>query len=281
MTTDLVTNPHADGEALHIRVLGCAGAIAKGHRTTSFLVNGTVLVDAGTGVGDLTLAEMARIDHVLLTHTHLDHIVALPLMLDAAAARRHSPVQVHALPATIAALRQHVFNGIIWPDFTTLPSPEQPFVLFQPFDVGQMLSLATLHVEVLPASHTVPAVGFALASQATGAPHWVFSGDTGYHPAFWQRINRLHVGMLVIETAFSNREAPLAAVSQHLCPNSLAQCLALMAPQAAYPIFITHAKPAEASLVMTEIRQLNVARHAAGLSPLTLDGLVSGQVLSV
>jgi ribonuclease BN (tRNA processing enzyme) len=109
----------------------------------------------------------------------------------------------------------------------------------------------------------------------------VFSGDTGYHPAFWQRINQLNVGMLVIETAFSNREASLAAVSKHLCPQSLAQCLALMAPHAAYPVFITHAKPAEASLVMTEIRQFNAARHAAGLAPLTIDDLVAGQTLSV
>lgn len=267
--------------ALTVRVLGCAGAIAKGHRTTSFLVNGTVLVDAGTGVGDLTLNEMARIDHVLLSHVHLDHIVALPLMLDAAAAKRHSPVTVHALPATVLALQQHVFNGVIWPDFTALPSAEQPFMVFQPFEEGQQLSLSGLHVEVLPAAHTVPAVGFALALQPQGAPHWVFSGDTGYNPAFWQRINQLHVGMLVIETAFSDREAALAAVSQHLCPQTLAQCLALMAPHASYPVFITHAKPAEAALVMTEIRQFNMARHASNLAPLAIDGLVAGQTLTV
>ncbi|MBY0467279.1 MAG: 3',5'-cyclic-nucleotide phosphodiesterase, partial [Burkholderiales bacterium] len=199
----------------------------------------------------------------------------------AAAARRHSPVTVHALPATISALQQHVFNGVIWPDFTVLPSAEQPFMVFQPFEVGQQLPLGGLHVEVLPAAHTVPAVGFALARHANGAPHWVFSGDTGYNPSFWHRINQLHVGMLVIETAFSNREAPLAAVSQHLCPQSLAQCLALISPHAAYPVFITHAKPAEASLVMAEIGQFNAARHAASLVPLTIDGLVGGQILNV
>ena len=86
--------------------------------------------------------------------------------------------------------------------------------------------------------------------------------------------------MLVIETAFSDREASLAAVSQHLCPQSLAQCLALMDPQAAYPVYITHAKPAEVTRVMTEIRQLNGSRHASGLAPLTIDGLVSGQLLN-
>lgn len=267
--------------ALSVRVLGCAGAIARGHRTTSFLVNGTVLVDAGTGVGDLTLEEMACIDHVLITHAHLDHIAALPLMLDSAAALRDSPVTAHALPETIAALRQHIFNGLIWPDFTRLPSAEHPFLVFQPYAVGQELQLGGIHVEVLPASHTVPAVGLALASHANGASHWVFSGDTDFHPPFWHRVNQLKVGMLVIETAFSDREAPLAAVSQHLCPQTLEQCLALMASSTRYPVRITHAKPAESDLVMAEIGRYNLQRQSSGLAALDIEGLVTGQLLHV
>ena len=47
---------------MHIRVLGCSGAIGKDCRTTSFLLDDNVLVDAGTGVGDLTLDELRRID---------------------------------------------------------------------------------------------------------------------------------------------------------------------------------------------------------------------------
>ena len=90
---------------MKVRVLGCSGAIARDCRTTSFLVNHNILIDAGTGVGDLTLEEMRQIDHVFLTHSHLDHIAALPLMLDAVSSLRSQPVQVHAPAATIAALR--------------------------------------------------------------------------------------------------------------------------------------------------------------------------------
>ncbi|RYF65884.1 MAG: MBL fold metallo-hydrolase, partial [Comamonadaceae bacterium] len=81
---------------MQVRVLGCSGAIAKGCRTTSFLVDGDLLVDAGTGVGELTLDEMSAIDDVVLTHSHLDHIASLPLLLDAVAARRTTPLRVHA-----------------------------------------------------------------------------------------------------------------------------------------------------------------------------------------
>ena len=90
---------------MKVRVLGCSGAIAKDCRTTSFLIDGDILIDAGTGVGDLTLDEMRGIDHVFLTHSHLDHVAALPLMVDAVAARRHQPLKIHALAGTIAALR--------------------------------------------------------------------------------------------------------------------------------------------------------------------------------
>ena len=137
---------------MKVRVLGCSGAIAQGCRTTSFLIEGRVLIDAGTGVGDLTLEEMRQIDHV----------AALPLMLDAVSSLRSTPVQVHALPATIAALQAHVFNNVIWPDFSRIPSAAAPFLIFKELETAQMLRLAGLDIEVLPAIHTVPAVGYAV-----------------------------------------------------------------------------------------------------------------------
>ncbi|HEY9223692.1 MAG TPA: 3',5'-cyclic-nucleotide phosphodiesterase, partial [Variovorax sp.] len=193
---------------MQVRVLGCSGAIARDCRTTSFLVDDDLLVDAGTGVGDLTLEQMAGIDDVLLTHSHLDHIAALPLMIDAIASRRAQPLRVHALRATIEALRAHVFNNVIWPDFASIPSREAPFVSFHDIAIGQTLQLGARRpkaIEVLPAVHTVPACGFAVRCANGQGPHWVFSGDTERNPPFWDRVNALDVAMLVIETAFSDR----------------------------------------------------------------------------
>ncbi len=263
---------------MKIRVLGCSGTIAAGCKTTSFLLEHNCLVDAGTGVGDLSLDDMAQVDHVLLTHAHLDHVAALPLMLDAVAARRTRPVQVHALRSTISSLQQHIFNNVIWPDFSRLPSPDHPYLVFQPFAVGDVLSVADKRVEVLPAVHTVPAVGFAVTGEAASGA-WVFSGDTGHNPAFWQRLNELDVGMLVIETAFSERECRLAHLSQHLCPSTLAAQLAMMSPSAQYPIHITHTKPAETALIMSQIDDMHAQRQQQGLPPLSIAWLQAGQEL--
>ena len=264
-----------------IRVLGCSGSIAAGSRTTSFLVDDDVLVDAGTGVGDLTLDELARIDHILVTHSHLDHVLAIGLLADCVtrlrAAAHRPPIAVHALPETIAALRQHVFNGVIWPDFTRLPSADAPVLAFRPFEVGQVLQVGRRRVEVLPASHTVPAVGFAVHGDdgpdhaAPSAGAWVFTGDTGPNPALWERLATLPVAALVIETAFSDDEHVLAGISRHLNPRRLQRELEQLA--GSVDVWITHIKPGEVDAVMTEIAAQG-SRHRVG-------ALVTGQRMTV
>lgn len=246
---------------MKIKVLGCSGAIAQGARTTSFLVGSTLLVDAGTGVGDLSLQDMAAIDHVLLTHSHLDHFAALPLMLDTVGSLRNSPLLVYALPETIEALRTHIFNDVIWPDFSVIPSPAHPFMRFVPLTDGQVLDIGGHHVEVLPAAHSVPAVGYAVA---TPVGNWVFTGDTERNPAFWERVNRMDVAMLVIETAFSEKESSLAQRSSHLCPSTLSEELAQLEINDArnFPVGITHTKPAETELIRAEVQSLGLdTRH--------------------
>ncbi len=262
---------------MKVRILGCSGTLAKGCRTTSFLLGERILVDAGTGVGELTLEEMQRVDHVFLTHSHLDHIAALPLLLDAVGAHRARPLQVHALPATLDALRTHVFNGVIWPDFTRIPTPQAPFVRLLPLGVGDVFVVAGTPLEVLPARHSVPAVGYAARGQRGW---WIYSGDTeGQEPAFWRRVNTLRqspggVAALCIETAFSNAEAELARKSQHLSPATLARELTALPPGVDLPIYITHAKPQQSGLIMREVQALE---HGA----LRLIDLQAVDVLSV
>ena len=263
---------------MKVRVLGCSGAIAKDCRTTSFLLDADMLIDAGTGVGDLTLDEMRSIDHVFLTHSHLDHVAALPLMVDAIAAQRKTPLQIHALAGTIAALKAHVFNNVIWPDFSVIPSSSTPFIQFNEISCGQVSHINGKAVEALPAVHTVPAVGYAVSS---GGPCWVFTGDTERNAAFWQRFNQLDVAMLVIETAFSNREKELARRSLHLSPVALSDELACIANPKPFPIYITHTKPSETELIMAEIADFDGKLPTNGGPAHDIRWLSAGQLFTV
>jgi ribonuclease BN (tRNA processing enzyme) len=264
---------------MKVRVLGCSGSIAAGDRTTSFLVDDDVLVDAGTGVGDLTLDELAAVDHILVTHSHLDHVLGIGLLADSVARRRLSrssptrrgPIRVHALRETLDSLRQHIFNGVIWPDFTRIPTPDHPLIKFEPFAVGHTLTLAGRKVEVLPAEHTVPAVGFAITPEGGGSGAWVFTGDTGPNPALWRRLTGLKIAHLVIETAFSDDEQQLARISSHLCPTTLARELAQLDGEV--QVHITHIKPGEVDAVMQQIESQTMRHHATALH--------SGQVFTL
>lgn len=238
---------------MRLRILGCSGGIGGRHlRTTSMLLDHDVLIDAGTGVLDLSIAELAAIDHVFLTHTHLDHIAALPLMVDTVGEMRTRPLTVHASEASLTILRNHVFNWSVWPDFSEIPNADKPFLQFQAFEPGEVRDLGQgRRISPLPADHTVPAVGYLLES---GEGSLAFSGDTGNCDALWQVLNaRADLKALIIECAFSNRERRLAELSKHLCPSSLGAELQKFAHADHCDIYITHLKPGQIELTMEEI----------------------------
>jgi ribonuclease BN (tRNA processing enzyme) len=242
---------------MQLRVLGCSGGIGGRHlRTTSFLVDHDVLIDAGSGVGDLSLPELSRIDHIFVTHSHLDHVTSIPFLVDTVGGMRSAPVTVYATGPTIEILRNHLFNWAIWPDFTEIPTAEAPFLRYREIELGRTIAVGHRRFTPLPAVHTVPAVGFHLES---GSGSLVFSGDTGPNDELWSIVNRIpDLKVLIVETAFSNKERQLAEVSKHLCPSMLAEELAKLDldPE----VWITHLKPGEIELTMQEIEEC-AGRH--------------------
>jgi len=241
---------------MRLRVLGCSGSIGgQNNRTTSFLLDQDVLIDAGTGVGELSLAELTSIDHIFITHSHLDHVDSIAFIIDSVGGLRPNPVKVYATGPTIAVLKRHLFNGDIWPDFSVIPSPEEPFMRFQEIAVGRVITLGGRRITVLPARHTVPAVGYHLDS---GRSSLVFTGDTGPNDALWEVVNRIeNLKFLIIETAFSDKDRRLAELALHLCPAMLGEELAKLERPAA--VYITHLKPSEIELTMQEIEELSVS----------------------
>jgi ribonuclease BN (tRNA processing enzyme) len=234
-----------------MRVLGCSGGIGGNLRTTSMLLDQDVLIDAGTGVGDLTLSELQLIDHVFLTHSHLDHLAMLPFLADTVGGMRSQPITVHATAETLQIIRDHIFNWKIWPDFSTIPSVDKPFLRFAPVTPGQAVDLNGRRITPITVNHTVPAVGYVLDS---GAAALLFTGDTGACDELWAEVNRIeNLRYVIIETAFSNGEKDLAIASKHLWPDKLAEELAKLKRQAR--IFITHLKPGEGALTMAEVEE--------------------------
>ena len=234
-----------------VRVLGCSGGIGGNLRTTSMLVDHDILVDAGTGVGDLHMGELQQIDHVFLTHCHLDHVAMLPFLVDTVGGLRHRPIVVHATAETLQILREHLFNWKLWPDFSCIPDTDNPMLRFSEVRLGETVEVEGRFFTPLPANHTVPAVGYRMDS---GKGSLVFTGDTTECQALWDEVNRIdNLRYLVIETAFHNGETAIARASRHLWPAKLAEELGKLTRPAR--IYITHLKPGEGAITMAEIEE--------------------------
>jgi ribonuclease BN (tRNA processing enzyme) len=235
---------------MQLRILGCSGGIGGDRRTTSMLIDEDILIDCGTGVGNLSVEEMRKLRHVFLTHTHLDHIATLPLLVDTLFNDLHDrPLVIHALEESMEIIKQHIFNWQIWPDFFELPDKSRPSIEFQAMSAGEIRELQGRTIEMIPVNHSVPGVGYRIQND-TGS--FAFSGDTTTNDSLWEVLNRHdELDMLVIECAFSNSEKQLSDLAGHYCPETL---IADMSKLRHRPrVFITHLKPGEEDQTFQEI----------------------------
>jgi len=227
-----------------LEILGCSGGIGKGLKTTTFLLDKTLLIDAGTGVERMTMEQMLQIRTVVISHAHLDHIAGLPLMLATIYDQHRHPLDVYALPEVIEALRQHIFNWTIWPDYTQLPE-DRPILRLHPLTNGQQLETDYHQLTLIPATHPTPTTGFLVSD---GNARFVFTGDTGCNDALWPLLNQSPPDLIIIDVSFTDDLQELARLSGHLTPSQAAQQLQQLDTPCA--VRITHLKPGfEAEIV--------------------------------
>lgn len=237
---------------MKVRVLGCSGGIGKGVATTSFLIDDDILIDAGTGVGQLTLAEMRRIRTIFISHSHLDHIASVPLLADTLFdSLIGQPLQVYAQRSVIKVLREHIFNWSIWPDFTELPHKTNAVLKLNAMKPGEVLEVAGRKIEMITVNHAVPGVGYRVESAGKA---FAFSGDTTSNENLWVSLNKhKRLDLLFIETAFADEDIELARVAFHYCPELLAKDLPKLKHKA--KVCISHLKPGEEKLIMKQCRE--------------------------
>jgi ribonuclease BN (tRNA processing enzyme) len=241
---------------VRVRVLGAHGGSSPSHRQTSFLVNETVCVDAGAVTDALSLDEQALVRAVLVTHAHMDHVASLPFLVENVFGRHASPLEIVAPEEIIAALRKHLFNDALWPDFSRLPNDVMPAVTFRVIPTGVPFEVAGLVATAIPVCHVVPTCGYILEDHGTSV---VFSGDTGPTDELW-RVARARgdVKGLFVECSFPNDLQQLADVSKHLTPTTLRREMEKLPPRA--PVYLYHMKPPTIARLRDDVAALGDAR---------------------
>lgn len=242
---------------MKIKVLGAFGGEGQGRRPSAFLVNDRVLIDAGSVPAALTVEEQLRIEHVLISHAHLDHVVGLAFLTDTLAGAPPSrPVIAASIEPVVGAVREHAFGGSLWPDFTQIPSPEAPILRFRTLAEEAEQRVGELWVAPIPVDHTVPATGFIVHDGETG---FLYTGDTGPTERIWQAARELGgLRAVIVETAFPDRMDALARASKHLTPALLRKELDKIPPH--LPLWIFHIKPQFVEETAEELDRIDPAR---------------------
>jgi ribonuclease BN (tRNA processing enzyme) len=237
---------------MKLRVLGCYGGNTPGRGMTSFLVNDSLALDAGWVSGALSLKEQVKVKDVVISHSHLDHTCSLPFLIDNNFSAPGFSLRIWAIPEVIASMKNHLFNNLTWPDFTSLPNDLTPVLKLvevkpeEPFEING-LSIRAVHV-----SHIVPTTGFILEDRRGAI---AFSSDTGPTERFWEVVNSVkRLRAVITETSFPNELQSLADVSGHLTPQRLGLELKKLKPQV--PVFLYGAKPKHLATIQKQVRSL-------------------------
>lgn len=236
---------------MKLQVLGCAGGIGGRERlTTTLLVDHDILLDAGTGLTSLDIDQLVRIDHVFITHCHLDHVAGLALLLDAVQGRKSGPVTVHATERVIASLKKHLFNWVLWPDFAVIPNPENPTLRWEPIDPHGSVAINGRIINACPVNHTAGSSGYWVHNSQSG---FLFTGDMAATPEVWAMLaNEKRLAKVIVDCSFANADMEIAERSLHFCPRSL--LADIKSVPLSIDFLIYHLKPGHEDLIMQELR---------------------------
>jgi ribonuclease BN (tRNA processing enzyme) len=241
---------------MKLHVLGCSAAELPDSSLSSFLIDDKLLLDAGTIGSVLDESSQLRIKHILLTHAHLDHIKALPFLADniSMSNKRHQ-ITVISISEVIHALKTNLFNNVVWPDFTKMPSSRDPIIKLKSITAEKTMKVDGYKVTAYRVNHSVPAVGYVLENKTE--EKLLYMGDSGPNEAIWKSLNGNHMYGLIIEVSLPTSHRNIALKSGHLTPGLLTEELGKMI---ALPdnIYITHAKPMYKKKVQEELQKLNI-----------------------
>ncbi len=242
---------------MKLQVLGCAGGIGGRERlTTTLLVDHDILLDAGTGLTSLDIDQLIRIDHVFITHCHLDHVAGLALLLDAVQGRKQDPVTVHATEKVIASLQRHLFNWVLWPDFATIPNPENPTLRWEPIDPKGTVEIGGRVVSAYPVNHTAGSSAYWVHNKKSG---FLFTGDMSATAELWSALHHeKRLAKVIVDCSFANADMEIAERSMHFCPRSLIADIQSVAHSVEFLIY--HLKPGHEDLIMRELHAEGGAR---------------------
>jgi ribonuclease BN (tRNA processing enzyme) len=238
---------------MKLRVLGCAGSESLDFHPPAFLIDNELLLDAGTIGAVLGEDEQWGVRTIFLTHSHLDHIKGIPFLADNIIMRNlpHN-IKVAGSAETVAAIRDHLLNNVIWPDFSRIPSPTAPVISYLELAPGREITVDGYSVTAYRVNHSIPAVGYIVRK---GGKALLYTGDTGPTELIWEKAARLSA--LIVEVSFPNEMERMALLTGHLTASLLKTELRKIR-ELPPRILVSHPKPQYYETIKVELYALGI-----------------------
>lgn len=242
-----------------MRVMLVPSSIASGDEgpsqyLISYLIDDAVAIDAGSLGIHGTPRSQARIRHVLISHTHLDHTATLPIFVENAYEAKSECVTIHGSDAVLHGLRDDMFNDRTWPDFVAMSTGPAPFLKLERLEPGRPIEVEGLKITPIPVDHVVPTLGFLVED---GRSAVLIASDTGPTTLLWDYANAApRLDAVFLEAAFPNEMAELAARSKHLTPALFGQEARKLARPV--PIVAVHIKARHREQILAELKALGL-----------------------
>ena len=240
---------------MKIKVLGCSGGQMPGSYMSGFLLDGSTLIDAGTIAQTASMAEQRKIKQAFISHAHLDHIGGLPFFAVNITSNKGTGVDIHSAQVVLDAIKDHLMNGLIWPDFTKIKnSSGSPVFTYNPMETGKWMTIGGYNIMAVPVNHTVPTTGFLIGK---GSCYILYSGDTKDTDAIWAEAKKLgkKLKSVFIEMAYPDELAALAELSGHLTPKTLEMQLKKLSPLTP-KIYLYHLKPEYVKQIQAQVKKI-------------------------
>jgi ribonuclease BN (tRNA processing enzyme) len=237
---------------MKIEVLGSYGGESDFCRMTCLLVEDAVALDAGSLSNALTVERQQQVQSIILSHSHMDHTTCLPFFIENVFGKLRDAVDIYASPETVYAVRKHLFNNDVWPDFTRIPNHLLPALRFHELADEVPVEINGVRFTPIPVNHLVPTYGY-LIEKGDSALLW--SSDTGPTKRLWEIANQTkNLSQTWLEVSFDNSLQPIADLSKHLTPQTMATEIQQLKRR--MPILLHHLKPTCISRIEENVRAL-------------------------
>src|ERR1043166_7968430 len=158
------------------QVLGCSGSECDRNHPCSFLVGEKTIADMGSAASRLTLKEQAKVTDIFLSHAHLDHTKDLAFFCENTFQHSKAPVRVRGSEKTLRSVKEHLLNDLLWPDFSKIPKPKKPMIIYEATPPRKSIEVSGMEVFTIPVNHPGSCdAHFFSTSEGT----ILYTGDTG------------------------------------------------------------------------------------------------------